>query len=176
MNRTSSAQSPLSGYVDAWRGYFDNGVQLANAVLAGADRLREFQLGTARDIQKKYVEIAGRLANAKSAEDLMALQSALMRDYSAGAVGYWTKLSELLQQTQGRIAATLEKQGTRVLEQASASVQAPAQLYGAPRELIAVMQNAFDAARGANEAFLKALAHHPAAAGKKATKAAQANA
>ena len=166
-DKSGFPQVTAEGYVDAYRSQLDSGLELMSALLAATQRMQELQFGALRDAQQKYAEVAGRFTDASSVQDVIAMQKDLVESYAAGAVGYWTKLTELLRDAQSEISGIVEKQGGRALEQATASVQAPASAYGAPGNLIAVMQTAFDAARDANAAFVQAFAHPAAPAAKK---------
>ena len=174
--RTDPMKEAASNYLDACRSQFDNGVALVNALVGAAERIRAFQMEAVREAQAKYAEVSGQFTQASSVQDVMALEGAFIKDYSASVVGYWTRLAEILQQAQGEITGILDKQRSETLEQASLSAKAPASFYAAPEQLISVMQTAFDAARGANEAFVKAIAGmHPPAAKKKPAKSAAAH-
>jgi phasin family protein len=171
--RTNFSETAAIQYFDACRSQFGNGLALINALVAGAERMRKAQVDAAQQVRAKQSEIVTQVANASSMQDLLALQGTLMSEYCRGAVAYWTRLAELAQQTQAEIGALVQKQGSDALSRVSASTGAPQSTSGS---LVTVMQTAFDAARGANEAFAKALtgAYPPATATKKPAKAAAA--
>jgi phasin family protein len=174
--RTNFSETAAIQYFDACRSQFGNGLALINALVAGAERMRKAQVDAAQQVRAKQSEIVTQVANASSIQDLLALQGTLMSEYCRGAVAYWARLAELAQQTQAEIGALVQKQGSDALSRVSASTGAPQSTSGASGSLVTVMQTAFDAARGANEAFVKALtgAYPPAAATKKPAKAAAA--
>lgn len=162
-------------YVDAFRTQFETGLALMNALVAGAERLREAQLTAARDTRVQYQKIAERVAKTASMQDLLALQSSLLNEYCFGTAHYWAQLAEIGRATQEDIANVVQQQGKQVLAQASAESSAIS-LPGSAEPLVSAMQTAFNAARKANESFANALigAGTPPAAAKKSGKAAPA--
>ena len=162
-------------YVDAFRTQFETGLALLNALVAGAERLREAQLTAARDTRVQHKKIAERVAKTASMQDLLALQSSLLNEYCFGTVRYWAQLAEIGRATQEDIANVVQQQGKQVLAQASAESSAIS-LPGSAEPLVSAMQTAFNAARKANESFANALigAGTPLAAAKKSGKAAPA--
>ena len=169
------AETAAANCMAACRTQFETGLALVGALAAGSERVREVQLAAARDAQAQTRRIAESLAKATTPQELLTLQGSLVNDYCLGALRYWTSLAELAQRTQVEMAGVLQKKGGQALAQAQA--EAPAAAFPGSTESFAyVMQTAFDAARGANEAFVKALtgAYQPAAAAKKSSKAADA--
>ncbi len=160
-------------YIDAFRTQFETGLALMNALVAGAERLREAQLTAARDTRVQHKKIAERVAKTASMQDLLALQSSLLNEYCFATVSYWAQLAEIGRATQEDIANVVQQQGKQVLAQASAESSAIS-LPGSAEPLVSAMQTAFNAARKANESFANALigAGTPLAAAKKAGKAA----
>ena len=175
---TNFSEAAMLKYFEACRGQYESGLALLNALVAGAERMRAMQLAAAHETKAKQAEFARQIAKASSLQDLLILQGALLNEYCLRAVAYWSKLAELSQRTQAEIAAVLRAQGTEALKQAYASAKAPASAPGASESLATVMQSAFAAARGANEAYVNALtrAYPLAPAPKKPAKAATARA
>ena len=162
-------------YLDAFRTQFETGLALVNALVAGAERVREAQLAAARETRINHKQIAERVAKTASMQDLLALQSSLLNEYCFGTVRYWSHLAEIGRKTQEDIANIAQQQGKQALAQAAAENSAIS--LSAPAEpLVAAMQTAFNAARKANETFANALAgaSTPPAAVKKSGKAAHA--
>jgi len=160
-------------YLDAFRMQFETGLALVNALVAGAERVREAQLTAARDTRVQHKQIAERVAKTSSLQDLLALQSSLLNEYCFGTVRYWSQLAEIGRKTQEDVANIVHKQGKQVLAQASAESSAIS--LPVPAEpLVSAMQSAFNAARRANESFANALigASTPAAIVKKTGKTA----
>lgn len=160
-------------YVDALRTQFETGLALVNAVVAGAERIREAQFAAARDTRVNHKQIAERVAKTTSMQDLLALQSSLLSEYCFASVRYWSLLAEIGRKTQEDIANVVQKQGKQVLAQAAAENSAIS-LSGPAEPLVAAMQSAFNAARKANETFANALVGTAASAGasKKTSKSA----
>ena len=158
-------------YLDAFRTQLETGLALVNALVAGAERVREAQLAAARDTRVQHKQIADRVAKTASMQDLLALQSSLLNEYCFGTVRYWSQLAEIGRRTQEDITNIAQQQGKQVLAQAAAESSAIS--LSAPAEpLVAAMQTAFNAARRANESFANALVGigTPAAAAKKSGK------
>ncbi|HUN67980.1 MAG TPA: TIGR01841 family phasin [Burkholderiales bacterium] len=159
-------------YLDAFRMQFETGLALVNALVAGAERVREAQLTAARDTRVQHKQIAERVSKTTSMQDMMVLQSSLLNEYCFGVVRYWSQLAEIGRKTQEDVANIVQKQGKQVLAQAAAENSAIS--LPAPAEpLVSAMQSAFNAARKANESFANALigASGPAAIAKKPGKA-----
>jgi phasin family protein len=163
---TKFTETAASQCFDACRSQFEGGLALANALVAGAERMRVIQLAAAQEIQAKHAAIAERSAKASNVQDLLLLQATLMADYCSGALGYWTKLAVLAKETQSELAALAQKQGSEAMQKVSANANAAAATSAgspgfasavAPESLVKVLQTAYDAARGANEAFVKAF-------------------
>jgi phasin family protein len=143
-------------YFDAFRMQFETGLALVNALVAGAERMREAQLSAARETRVQHKQIAERVAKTTSMQDMLALQSSLLNEYCFGTVRYWSQLAEIGRKTQEDIANIVQQQGKQVLAQAAAENSAIA-LPGTAEPLVAAMQSAFNAARRANESFANAL-------------------
>jgi len=143
-------------YFDAFKTQFETGLALVNALVAGAERMREAQLGAARETRVQHKQIAERVAKTASIQDMLALQSSLLNEYCFGTVRYWSQLAEIGRKTQEDIANIVQQQGKQALAQAAAENTAIA-LPGTAEPLVAAMQTAFNAARRANESFANAL-------------------
>jgi phasin family protein len=162
-------------YFDAFKTQFETGLALVNALVAGAERMREAQLDAARETRVQHKQIAERVAKTASMQDMLALQSSLLNEYCFGTVRYWSQLAEIGRKTQEDIANIVQRQGKQVLAQAAAENSAIS-LPGTAEPLVAAMQTAFNAARRANESFANALVGGgmPSGPAKKAAKAAAA--
>jgi phasin family protein len=153
-------------YVDALRTQFETGLALVNALVAGAERIREAQLDAARATRVNHKQIAERVAKTTSMQDLLALLLSLLNEYCFGSVHYWSQLAEIGRKTQEDVASIVQKQGRQALAQAAAENSAIA-LPGSAEPLVAAMQSAINAARRANESFANALTGVAAPAGAK---------
>ena len=80
-------------YLDAFRTQFETGLTLVNALVAGAERVREAQLAAARETRVQHKQVAERVAKTASMQDLLALQSSLLNEYCFGTVRYWSRLA-----------------------------------------------------------------------------------
>lgn len=161
-------------YFDAFKTQFETGLALVNALVAGAERMRESQLDAARETRVQHKQIAERVAKTASMQDMLALQSSLLNEYCFGTVRYWSQLAEIGRKTQEDIANIVQQQGKQVLAQAAAENSAIS-LPGTAEPLVAAMQSAFNAARRANESFANALVGGmPSGPAKKAAKPAAA--
>ena len=162
-------------YFDAFRTQFETGLALVNALVSGAERMREAQLEAARETRVHHKQIAERVAKTTSMQDMLALQSSLLNEYCFGTVRYWSQLAEIGRKTQEDIANIVQQQGKQVLAQAAAENSAIS-LPGPAEPLVTAMQSAFNAARRANESFANALVGSSTLPGpaKKAGKAAAA--
>ena len=160
-------------YFEAWRSQFEGKQGLMHALLTSAERMQKLQLAAAHEIQARHAEIAGQITKVASMQDLLELQRKLANQYYLDAVGYWTKVAALAQETQAEIAGMVQEQGSGALKQILADAPAPV-AAGTPDSLASFMQSAFDAAREANENFVKTLTgtYMPTAAAKKPAKAA----
>ena len=138
---THFTETALAKQFDACRGQFETGLALINALVAGAERMRTMQLEAARETKAKQAEVAAQIAGAKSIQELLVLQAALISEYCMRAVAYWSKLAELARRTQVEMIEIMGRRGSEALKQAEAPV----------------VQSSFDAAREASEAFMKAL-------------------
>ena len=161
-------------YFDAFKTQFETGLALVNALIAGAERMREAQLTAARETRVQHKQIAERVAKTASIQDMLALQSSLLNEYCFGTVRYWSQLAEIGRKTQEDIANIVQTQGKQVLAQAAATENSAISLPGPAEPLVSAMQTAFNAARRANESFANALigVGTPAAAARKSGKAA----
>lgn len=143
-------------YLDAYRSQFQNNLALAQAVLAGAERMRSIQLAAARDAQASQGSIAKKITKDSSMQDLLTLQTSLLSNYCVDAMSYWTKVGEVVQQTQSEIAAMMEAQGKEALKQGFVTPPSSS-AADSPDSLSAFMQSTFSAGQRANEMFIKAL-------------------
>ena len=162
-------------YLDAFRTQFETGLTLVNALVAGAEPVREAQLAAARETRVQHKQVAERVAKTASMQDLLALQSSLLNEYCFGTVRYWSRLAEVGRETQEDIANIVQKQGKQVLAQAAAENSAIS-LPVSAEPLVSAMQTAFSTARQVNETFANALvgAGTPAAVAKKSGRVAHA--
>lgn len=138
----------------AYRAGFDTLLAVANATLAGTERMRMAQLEADVETQTQNRSALLAVADCRDVNGLLALQSRLATAYMESAMRYWTTLAQLGQQTNAEIARVL---GVRYDEWAKALQGAfPAGSGAAP--MPQPLATAFEAARASQEAMMKSLA------------------
>lgn len=140
----------------AYRAGFDTLLAVANATLAGTERMRMAQLEADVETQTQNRSALLAVADCRDVNGLFALQSRLATAYMESAMRYWTTLAQLGQQTNAEIAKVL---GVRYDEWAKALQGAfPAGSGAAPMPMPQPLATAFEAARASQEAMMKSLA------------------
>jgi len=86
---------------------FDTWLALANAALAGAERIRMTQLATDVETLGENRRAAVDGAAARDVPDLMAVQAGLARAYLEGWMRYWAAVAEAMQSTQAEVGRIL---------------------------------------------------------------------
>jgi hypothetical protein len=138
----------------AYRAGFDTLLAVANASLAGTERMRMAQLEADVETQTQNRNALLAVADCRDVNGLLALQSRLATAYMEGAMRYWATLAQLTQQTNAEIAKVL---GARYDDWAKAMQGAlPAGTAAAP--MPQPLATAFEAARASQEAMMKSLA------------------
>jgi len=103
---------------------FDTWLALANAALAGAERIRMTQLATDVETLGENHRAAVDGAAAPDMPGLMAVQVGLTRVYMEGWMRYWGAVAEAMQSTQAEVG--------RILAASAAGAAAAAPAAGAP--------------------------------------------
>lgn len=137
-------------YVDACKLQFETGLELLNAMVAGAERIREVQLASARETHEQQQRAAQASASASDVQQLLALEQKLLTDYVSGALQYWTSVGQIAQQTQAEMLKVMQ----RGWGQAGLPEFRPAMMAGEPAA--DAMRSAMEAARNASETMMKA--------------------
>jgi len=129
---------------------FDTWLELSNATMSCAERMLAFTSET----QSQIRAAAAALAKAKDPQEAVSLQGMLMTACWQGTLQYWKHVAELAQKNQLECAKILERRCT----QASGSWMPAGGASGQnlTESMSSGMQSAFDAARKANDAILKA--------------------
>jgi hypothetical protein len=143
-------------WMDTFKQQFQLTLDLADAALAGAERMRGAQLEATREFQAQNRRSAEAIAGVKDMPGLLAVQSALASAQWQGAMRYLPGLAEIMQQANVDCARILESRCTRLGEnwKQAAAAGAPQQTGG---DLSGVWKSAFDAARVSSETMMRAL-------------------
>ena len=141
-------------WFDACRMPFDTWLELSNATMSCAERM----LASTGETQSQIRGAAEALAKAKDPQEAVSLQGMLMTACWQGLLQYWKNVAELAQKNQLECARILERR----CMQAGASLGESWKPGGGAtgqsltESMSSGMQSAFDAARKANDAILKA--------------------
>jgi len=151
-----TAQTPGMLYFERCKTQCEAGLALANALVAGSERMRAAQLDAVRETEAQIRHVAEQIGKVTTMPDLLTLQGGLVNDYYLGAVRYWTNLTKLTQQTQVEVLGLMRKHGSQSLDQATVT-NSEGSLPALSGPFAAVMQMALDVTRGTNDAIVKAL-------------------
>ncbi len=99
--------APQAEFVDLYRSGLKNAVDLMKASLESAERLQEQQLSAIRSALEQNARSLDELVQAKSLDQLVALQQKLAGAQFERVMGYWSSLYRSAGESQ---AATLRKQ------------------------------------------------------------------
>jgi hypothetical protein len=142
-------------WVAAYKANLDTLLAIANAALAGAEKMRMAQLATDVETQTQNRQVAKEVASSSDVPGLVAAQSHLSGAYSEGYVRYWSMMLEAAQQTQAEIARILAARAAEMNEEMrKAFGGAGAGTIPALPEQMAQM---IEVARSQQEAMLKAV-------------------
>jgi hypothetical protein len=113
----SDAQAALATFsqqcLDAWKLQYETSLQLLNAIVAGADRMREAQLAAVREMQGQQRRLVESLGKGGGGQALLAFDGKAMSDYVNGCLQHWSKLAELSQQTQADLMRIVQQTSDR---------------------------------------------------------------
>jgi hypothetical protein len=138
----------------AYRTGFDTLLAVANATLAGTERMRMAQLEADVEAQTQNRSAALAVADCRDLSGLFALQSKLVTAYMESAMRYWATLAQLGQQTNAEIARVL---GVRC-DEWNKAMQGALPAGATPAPMPQPLVTALEAARASQEAMLKSLA------------------
>lgn len=99
--------TPQDQFAALQKANLDTTISLANAVLAGAERLANLQLATAKDLLAENAKTARSLMSVKNPQELAGLQTTV-EPIMERALAYSRGIYEVTSQTQGEIAKVLE--------------------------------------------------------------------
>jgi hypothetical protein len=95
--------NPAEVGVTAWKRQLDVALQVAEAIVEGAEKAREIQLAAAVETHAWLEATRKSLAAAPAVTDLAALQSKLATENLGKMAQYWSRLAANTRETQGRI-------------------------------------------------------------------------
>ena len=143
---------PDSGkWADAYRQQYELALDLADAMLAGAERLQAAQLAAAREIQAQNRKSADALAGVTDLRALLAAQGTLAGTQWQAAMRRLSGMAEIVQKTNIDCARILESRGLRLGENWKGVAAVP------PGEMPAAWNSALEAARVSGETMMRAL-------------------
>lgn len=137
-------------WFEACRMPFDTWLELSNATMCCAQRM----LAATSETQTQIRSAADALARAKDPQEAMSLQGMLMSACWQGFLQYWKNVAELAQQNQFECAKILERRCTQAGESWKPGAGSSGQSLA--ESMSSGMQTAFEAARKANDAIMKA--------------------
>jgi phasin family protein len=98
---------PQAEFLDLYRSGLKNAADLMKASLESAERLQQQQLAAIRGALEQNAKALSELGNAKSLDDLMALQQKMAGAQFERVMGYWSSLCQTTGESQ---VATISKQ------------------------------------------------------------------
>ena len=99
--------NPADTALQAWKRQIDTALRIAEALVEGAEKAREIQLGAAVEAHAWLEANRKALAGETSPTEFLALQSRLGTENFAKAADYWTRLAANARDTQARIVSIL---------------------------------------------------------------------
>ena len=147
------ATADASKWVDAFRQQYELALDLADAMLAGAERLQGAQLQAAREIQTQNRNSADALTGVSDMRALLAAQGALASSQWQAAMRQLSGMAEIVQKTNLDCVRILEARCPRLGENWKELAVTPG--FGAG-EMPAAWKSALDAARASGETMMRA--------------------
>lgn len=148
------AMADAGRWADAFRQQYELALDLADAMLAGAERLQSAQLEAAREIQTQNRKSADALAGVSDLRALMSAQGALASTQWQAAMRQLSGMAEIVQKTNVDCARILQSRCLRLGENWKDVAAAPQ--YTAS-EMPAAWKSALEAARMSGETMMRAL-------------------
>lgn len=152
---------------EACKAQMDTMVELTSATLSAMERTAQ---AATRETQAQLHAVAEALGKAKDLPDIISMQGTLSMTCWEGTLRFWKSLAELAQQNQNELAQIMTRRCGQAGETWKIGAAAPGE--GMAGTFAAGIQSAFEAARTANDAMLKAWTsacksaiaepHHPA--------------
>ena len=101
---------PQAEFLDFYKAGLKSAVDLMKASLESAERLQQQQLAAIRSALEQHVKSVNELSNAKSLEDLMALQQRMAGAQFERVMGYWSDLCQTAGQNQAVAVGQVQQQ------------------------------------------------------------------
>ena len=141
-------------WVDAFIQQYQLALDLADAMLAGVERIQSAQLEAAREIQAQNRKSADALAGVRDPRALMTAQGALASAQWQAAMRQLSAMAEIVQKTNLDCARVLEARCVHIGESWKDAAAIPQ--FGAV-DMPAAWKSALDAARASSETMMRAL-------------------
>jgi phasin family protein len=101
---------PQAEFLDLYKAGLKSAVDLMKASLESAERLQQQQLAAIRGALEQHVNAVNELGNAKSLDDLMALQQKMASSQFERVMGYWGNLCQAAGQNQTAAIGQVQSQ------------------------------------------------------------------
>jgi phasin family protein len=101
---------PQAEFLDLYKAGLKSAVDLMKASLESAERLQQQQLTAIRGALEQHVKSVNDLSNAKSVDDLMALQQKMAGSNLERVMGYWSNLFQAAGQNQAAAMGQVQTQ------------------------------------------------------------------
>ncbi|MCL4801429.1 MAG: phasin family protein [Burkholderiales bacterium] len=140
-------------WLAAYKANLDTLLALANAALAGAEKMRMAQLAADVETQTQNRQAAKEVTTSRDVPGVLAAQSHLSNAYAEGYVRYWAMMLEAARQTNADIARILAARAAEMGDELRHAFGAAAAVPGIPAQAAQLLA----LARGQQEAMLKAV-------------------
>jgi len=127
-------------FFDLYRNGITTATQVATMSLQNAARLQETQLGMVRDILDESTRSAERLNNAKSIDELLALQSQLAGAQLGRIAEFWSSVWQAAAENQRSLFQQVRSQSRSAEDVARAAANQVSRAAGSVREASAPQQ------------------------------------
>jgi phasin family protein len=101
---------PQAEFLDLYKAGLRSAVDLMKASLESAERLQQQQLAAIRGALEQHVKSVNELGNAKSLDDLIALQQKMASSQFERVMGYWGNLCQAAGQNQTAAIGQVQSQ------------------------------------------------------------------
>ena len=101
---------PQAEFLDLYKAGLKSAVDLMKASLENAERLQQQHLSAIRGALEQHVKAVNELSEAKSLDDLMALQRKMAGSQLERVMGYWSSLCQTAGQNQAAAVGQVQTQ------------------------------------------------------------------
>jgi phasin family protein len=101
---------PQAEFLDLYKAGLKSAVDLMKASLESAERLQQQQLAAIRSALEQHVKAVNELSDAKSLDDLIALQQKMAGSQLERVMGYWANLCQAAGQNQAAAMGQVQTQ------------------------------------------------------------------